>query len=114
MPDPRITWFRGRRRSGPRQTIAVLELRGDGTCRVVCAERAEVDGRCHVQLARQVWGPKDSLDTRWWSLVLDRRHQAYTVRNGSCGDALTTAHVPRIVRALEDLGLLTEQTMLAL
>jgi hypothetical protein len=110
--DERITWFRGKRRSGPRQLIGVLEVRGSGHSRAVFAERAEVDGRCHVQLARRAWGPKDSLETRWWSLVLDAGHQAYTVRTGSCGDPLTGADVPRIVRALEELGLLTEHTMI--
>src|SRR6516164_3026623 len=105
MTDERITWLRGRLRPGPRQIIGVLELRSDSRCRVVLAERAEVDGRCHVRLARTAWGPKDSLDTRWWSLVLDSKHKLWTVRNGACGDALNTADVPRIVRALEDLGL---------
>jgi hypothetical protein len=114
MADERITWFRGKLRSGPRQTIGVLEVLGDGSCRAVFAERAEVDGRCHIRLARQAWGPKEDLDTRWWSLVLDSNLQAHTVRNGSCGDALTTAEVPRVLRALEELGLVTEETMIAL
>src|SRR5207248_10309182 len=108
MTDDRITWFRGRRRPGPRQAIAVLELRGDGACRAVFAERAEVEGGCHIQLARRAWGPKASLDTRWWSLVLDTDRKVDTVRNGSCGDSLTAQDVPRVVRALEGLGLLTE------
>src|SRR4051812_39357215 len=95
MADDRITRFRGKRRRGPRQLIGVLEVRSDGECRAVLAERAEVDGRCHVELARRAWGPKDSLDTRWWSLVLDAGHKAYTVRTGSCGDPLTAADVPR-------------------
>jgi hypothetical protein len=111
--DDRITWLRGKRRPGPRQTIGVLELRGDGACRAVFAERAEVDGRCHIRLARLAWGPKDALDTRWWSLVVGPDRQVHTVRNGSCGDALTTAEVPRIVRALEDLGLANPGIMLA-
>ena len=113
MADNRITWFRGKRRPGPRQTIGVLELRSDGASRAVFAERAEVEGRCHVLLARGAWGPKTSLDTRWWSLVLSRDHKANTVRNGSCGDANTTGDVPRIIRALEELDLLSEQTMIA-
>jgi hypothetical protein len=112
MTDSRITWFRGRRRTGPRQLIGVLEVRSDGSCRAVLAERAEVDGRCHIRLARQAWGGKDSLDTCWWSLILDRDQKAYTVRNGSCGDPLTGRDVPRIVHALEELGLVTEQTMI--
>src|SRR3954469_25187690 len=103
--DERISWFRRKRRRGPRQLIGVLEVRADGGCRAVFAERAEVDGRCHVQLALRAWGRKDSLDTRWWSLVLDRDHKAYTVRTGSCGDLLTTEDVPRVARALEELGL---------
>jgi len=37
-----------------------------------------------------------------------------TVRNGSCGDALLLADVPRVVRALEDLDLICKDTMLAL
>jgi hypothetical protein len=110
--DECITWFHSRRRSGPRQLIGVLEIRGDGACRAVFAERAEVDGRCHIQLARRAWGPKDSLDTRWWSLVLDENHKAYTVRTGSCGDPLLTSDVPRIVGALQSLDLLTEKTMI--
>jgi hypothetical protein len=113
MADDRITWFRGKRRPGPRQTIGVLELQSDGRCRAVFAERAEVEGRCHVLLARGAWGPKTSLDTRWWSLVLGKDHKAHTVRNGSCGDAITTADVPRVIRALEELDLLSEQTMIA-
>jgi hypothetical protein len=114
MTDERITWYRGQRRPGPMQTIGVLEVRGDGSCRAVFAERAEIEGRAHIQLARRAWGPKDSLDTRWWSLVLDPNYKAYTVRTGSCGDPLTAEDVPRIVRALEELGLLTEQTMIHL
>ena len=112
MVDDRITWVHGETRSGPRELIGVLEIRGDGEFRVVLAERVEVDGRCHILLAKQAWGPKDSLDTRWWSLVLDREHRAYSVRTGSCGDPLTRADVPRITHALEELGMLTEHTML--
>jgi hypothetical protein len=111
MPDARITWFRGTRRAGPCQTIGVLEVEGDGSCRAVFAERSEVDGRAHIQLARRAWGPKSSLDTRWWSLVLDRKCDVHTVRTGSCGDPLNTADVPRVVRALEDLGLMNEKVM---
>ena len=113
MKEPRITWFRGKPRGGPSQTIGVLEIRGDGTCRAVFGDRTELDGGTHIRLAREAWGWKDSLDTRWWSLVLDRNHQASTVRNGSCGDALTRADVPMVVRALDDLGLLTERTMIS-
>ena len=112
--DDRITWVRGEARSGPRELIGVLELRADDSCRAVFAERVEVDGRCHILLARHAWGHKDSLDTRWWSLVLDADHKAYAVRTGSCGDPLTKADVPRVSRALAELGLLTEQTMLYL
>ena len=36
-----------------------------------------------------------------------------TIRNGSCGDAVTTADIPRIIRALKDLDLLTDNTMIA-
>jgi hypothetical protein len=111
MSDERVMWFKGKLRPGPRQTIGVLEMRGDAP-RVVLAERAEVEGRCHVLLARSAWGPKDSLDTRWWSLVLGRDHKVHTVRNGSCGDTLTAADVPRIMRALEALGLATEHTLI--
>src|SRR5687768_15120176 len=111
MTDDRITWFKGKRRVGSRQLIGVLEVRGDGGCRAVFAERAAVDGRCHIQLARQAWGPKDSLDTRWWSLVLDRDHKVSMARTGSCGDALNAVDVPRVVAALEELELLTEHTM---
>jgi hypothetical protein len=112
MSDERVTWFKGKLRPGPRQAIGVLEMRGD-VPRVVLAERAEVEGRCHVLLARAAWGPKVSLDTRGWSLVLGRDHKAHTVRNGSCGDALTTADIPRIICALEALGLATEHTLIA-
>ena len=114
MADDRITWIRGDVRDGPRELIGVLELRGDDSTRAVFAERVEVDGKCHILLAKQAWGPKDSLDTRWWSLVLDADHKAYSVRTGSCGDPLTKADVPRVARALEELGLLTEHTMLHL
>lgn len=112
MGDERITWVHGDTRDGPRELIGVLEIRADDSCRAVLAERVEVDGRCHILLAREAWGPKDSLDTRWWSLVLDAAHGAYTVRTGSCGDPLTSAEVPRIVRALEELGLVSEDTMI--
>lgn len=113
MADARITWERGEPQRGPRQTIGVLELAADGRCRAVFAERVEVDGRCHVLLARKAWGGKTSLETRWWSLVLDRRLKVETIRNGSCGDALTGADVPRIIRALTELDLLTPDTMIA-
>ena len=111
--DPRIVWVRGDRRDGPNETIGVLELKADGACRAVFAERVEVDGRCHIRLARQVWAGKDSLDTRWWSLVLDENHKVFTIRNGSCGDKIARADVPRILSALTDLGLLTKETMIA-
>jgi hypothetical protein len=111
--DGRITWVTGEEREGPRQTIGVLEMRGDGSIRAAFAERTQVDGRCHVLLARQAWGGKDSLQTRWWSLVLDRNRKVDTIRNGSCGDPLHTADVPVIVRALEEMDLLTEHTMIA-
>src|SRR5262245_58639653 len=103
--DDRITWFRGKLRAGPRQTIGVLEVRAGGGCRAVFAERAEIDARCHIRLARLAWGPKTSLETRWWSLVLDEDQRVHTVRNGSCGDALQTADVPRVMQALENLCL---------
>ena len=111
--DERITWVRGERRAGPNETIGVLELKADGSCRAVFAERVEVDGRCHILLARQAWEGKDSLDTRWWSLVLDGNHKVFTIRNGSCGDRIESGDVPRIVRALEELDLLTKDTMIA-
>jgi hypothetical protein len=111
--DGRITWERGERREGPLQTIGVLELEADGRCRAVFAERAEVDGRCHVLLARKAWGGKNALDTRWWSLVLDRRLKVEIIRNGSCGDSVKKADVPRIIRALTELDLLTPDTMIA-
>ena len=105
--------MRGERQDGPNETIGVLELRADGSCRAVFAERVEVDGRCHILLAREVWDGKDALDTRWWSLVLDRQFKVETIRNGSCGDKVTTADIPRIIRALRDLDLLTDNTMIA-
>jgi hypothetical protein len=93
--------------------IGVLELRSNNACRAVFAERTQVDGRCHVLLARQAWGGKDMLDTRWWSLVLDEHLNVHTIRNGSCGDPLLARDVPRIVFALEELNLLTTETMIA-
>src|SRR6185503_2422796 len=111
--DPRITWVHGDRHAGPNETIGVLELKADGACRAVFAERVEVDGRCHIRLARQAWEGKDSLDTRWWSLVLDDEHKVFTIRNGSCGDKILRADVPRIIQALTDLDLLTRETMIA-
>lgn len=111
--DPRITWIRGAKQAGPEELIGVLELHADGRCRAVFAERTEVDGRSHIRLARTAWAGKDSLETRWWSLVLDGNYKAFTVRNGSCGDQLLAADVPRIVRALEELGLMTDETMIA-
>jgi len=96
--DERITWVTGERGDGPRETIGVLELEADGRCRAVFAERAEVDGHCHVLLARQAWGGKGSPETRWWSLVLDPNHKVSTIRNGSCGDPITKADIPLILR----------------
>ncbi len=113
MEDGRITWVHGPKRAGPMQVIGVLELKADGSCRVVCAERVEVDGRCHILLARKAWGGKDALDTRWWSLVLDDNHKVFTIRNGSCGDALLKTDVPRILLALEELDLMCDDTMIA-
>lgn len=113
MSDERVRWIRGERREGPAETIGVLELRPDGGCRALIAEREEVDGRCHILLARKEWGGKDTLETRWWSLVLDADAKVYTVRNGSCGDPVTSDDVPRIARALKELGLAAETTMIA-
>jgi hypothetical protein len=61
MNDDRISWVKGDTQLGPLQTIGVLEIREDGSFRAVFAERAEIDGRCHVLLAKQAWGGKDSL-----------------------------------------------------
>ena len=112
--DPRITLITGPRHAGPNELIGVLEVRADGTCRAAIAERVEVDGRCHIRLARQAWNGKDAIDTRWWSMVLDGQGKANTIRNGSCGDSLTKADVPRVMAALESLRLATSSTMLAL
>ena len=112
--DPRITFITGERHEGPNELIGVLEVRADGSARVAIAERVEVDGRCHFRLARTAWQSKDAIETRWWSLFLDPKGKAYTVRNGSCGDALTTADVPRIMQALESLRLASPLTMIAL
>jgi len=111
--DPRVTWVSGERRQGPNELIGVLEVRGDGSCRAALAERVEVDGRCHIRLARTAWNGKDALETRWWSMVLDGDGKAFTVRNGSCGDTLATADVPRIVAALESLRFASPRTMIA-
>ncbi len=112
--DPRITLITGPRHAGPNELIGVLEVRIDGSCRAAIAERVEVDGRCHIRLAREAWQGKDSLDTKWWSMVLDGHGKANTIRNGSCGDSLTKADVPRVIAALESLRLATTSTMLAL
>jgi hypothetical protein len=82
--------------------------------RAAIAERSEIEGRSHIRLARTAWRGKDALETRWWSLVIGRDGKAFTVRNGSCGDALTAADVPRIVAALESLALESEETMIAI
>jgi hypothetical protein len=79
----------------------------------VFAERTQIDGRCHIVLARQARGGKESLDTRCWSLVLDENRKVDTIRNGSCGDALLTEDVARIVGALDELDLLAPETMIA-
>jgi hypothetical protein len=113
VADARITWEKGERRAGPNETIGVLELAADGRCRVVLAERVEVDGRCHVLLARKAWGGKDAMETRWWSLVIDRDLKVSLVRNGSCGDAVTKEDVPRIIQALTELDLISDHTMIA-
>jgi hypothetical protein len=112
--DPRITLITGERYAGPDERIGVLEVRADGSCRAAIAERAEIDGRCHIRLARAAWDGKDALETRWWSMVLDPEGKAHIIRNGSCGDKVLTADVPRIVRALEELRLASPRTMLAL
>jgi hypothetical protein len=46
--------------------------------------------------------------------VLGEDQKIHTVRNGSCDDPLNTADVPRVIQALEDLGLANEQIMLAI
>lgn len=112
--DPRITSITGPRHDGPDELIGVFEVRADGGCRAAIASRLEVDGRCHVRLARQAWEGKDALETRWWSMVLDGRGKANTIRNGSCGDSLLAADAPRVIAALESLRLSTPSTMLAL
>ena len=71
------------------------------------ARRSTVDVTCSSRAVPGV------ARTRWWSLVLDERLKVDTIRNGSCGDPIETRDVPRIVRALEDLGLLAERTMIA-
>lgn len=113
MEDSRITWVRGAKQAGPEQLIGVLELKADGSCRALFAERTEVEGRCHIRLARTEWPGKDSLETRWWSLVLDPQYKAYIIRNGSCGDPLLTADAPRIIHALAELDLIGVDTMIA-
>lgn len=113
MSDDRVRWIRGDLRPGPTETIGVLELRADGQCRAVIAERAEVEGRCHILLAGQAWGSKDALDTRWWSLEMDDDGRVLTLRNGSCGDRVAVDDPPRIARALEELGLDARTTMIA-
>ncbi|MDP2275636.1 MAG: hypothetical protein Q8N23_03485 [Archangium sp.] len=113
MADLRITWVRGAKQVGPEELIGVLEVHADGSCRALFAERTEVEGRSHIRLARTVWPGKDSLETRWWSLVLDARYKVDIVRNGSCGDPLLTVDVPRITRALLELELIGASTMIA-
>jgi hypothetical protein len=113
LRDGRVMILRGERHAGPDELIGVLEVRADGSSRAAIAERVEIDGRCHIRLARAAWGSKDALDTRWWSLVLDRVGKAFTVRTGSCGDLVSTADVPRIKQALEELELASPTTMIA-
>jgi hypothetical protein len=112
--DPRVTWVEGDVYAGPNELIGVLEVRTDGSCRAALAERARVDGRCHIRLARTAWRSKSALETRWWSLVLDKQGKAFTVRNGSCGDKLLASDVPRVIAALESLRFASPSTMLAL
>jgi hypothetical protein len=112
--DPRITRITGAYHDGPSQLIAVLELRADNTCRLAIADRVEVDGRCHIRLARTAWNGKDARDTRWWSVVFDPNNKALIIRNGSCGDPVTLADVPRIVAAIESLDLAAPHTMIAI
>jgi hypothetical protein len=45
--------------------------------------------------------------------VLDRDLKVFMIRNGSCGGALLKSDVPRIVRALEELDLMTDETTIA-
>jgi hypothetical protein len=111
--DRRITIIRGERHAGPNELIGVLELRADGSCRAAIAERVEVDGRCHIRLARTAWDSKDALETRWWSLVFGPDGKVFTIRNGSCGDKVLTVDVPRIVKALDELHLSSPRTMIA-
>ena len=110
--DLRISRLVGDASPGPRESIGVLEVREDGQCRAALAERVEIDGRCHIVLARTAWSSKPTMETKWWSLVLDDDERVFTVRNGSCGDALLAADVPRIVAALESLDLHSPDTMI--
>jgi hypothetical protein len=45
--------------------------------------------------------------------VLDRDLKVFMIRNGSCGDPVLKSDVPRIVRALEELDLMTDETTIA-
>jgi hypothetical protein len=112
MSDSRVTWYRGTSRPTPKQVIGVLEVRAGRACRAVFGDRCELDGGTHIRLAREAWGWKDAMETRWWSLVLDAAGKAETVRNGSCGDALRTADVPVVVAALRELDLVAPRTVI--
>ena len=43
---------------------------------------------------------------------MDARHKVYTVRNGSCGNKILRDDVPRIVRALVVMELVSPDTMI--
>jgi hypothetical protein len=45
--------------------------------------------------------------------VLDPQLKVATIRNGSCGDVLTRSDVPRIIKALTELDLITGETTIA-
>ena len=44
---------------------------------------------------------------------MDRALKVATIRNGSCGDPVTKADIPRIIRALTELDLISDHTMIA-
>ncbi len=45
--------------------------------------------------------------------MIDRQLKVETVRNGSCGDPVTKEDIPRIIRALTELELISDHTMIA-
>jgi hypothetical protein len=94
------------------RSSAWLEIDDGGGCRAVFAERAEIDARCHIRLARLAWGPKTSRDTLV-ELGARRGSEGPHRRNGSCGDGQNRGRRPADHAGARGFGLANEDVVLA-